>query len=459
MWRSRLFWRFFFSILAILLSTAVLSVYFERYLKRQNDAPHIEKTITELANFQAQLIHFLSQEDFDEVVTLLNAQVHYREQFLIFDRNGNEILGRDELLKPQFRSHFHRQLGKDFAQRGLSLYTEVISFGGNIFYIDVRPIMSFHPLLSPRLAGSLIRGFLLIIISVLVCYWLTRTLTRRIHLLQRATHQMALGEYQQVFPHAARLGHDELGQLGQDVALLAAQLNHAQNARRQMLSDISHELRSPLARLQVAVEIGKNQLEKHPEKTQKSLERIELESTRMEQLIAQIIQIQQLQLNKQQPLENALNIALIPLLQTVIADVHYEYQQYNKRIIIQSDNDKITVFAVAELLASALENILRNAMSHTPENSNVEITVSLVSQQVVITIKDAGEGVKQPDIERLFEPFVRLDSSRNRRTGGYGLGLALAKAVVNAHQGQLGVKNRSDQSGLMITVCLPAILT
>lgn len=457
MWRSRLFWRFFFSILLVVVMTALLSVQFERYLQQQNTGSHVNKTVAKLTDFQSQISHLLDEEDFDGVAELLNRHPRYREQFLVFDDNDNEILGRDKLTTPRFRQHFQRQLAKDFAQRGLALSTLVVSIYGNEFIIDIHPTMSFHPLLSPRVAGTVIRVVLLLLISGLICYWLTQTLTRRIRVLQRATHRIALGEYDRVFTDNTAFQPDELGQLGKDVQSLAKQLDNGEKARKQMLSDISHELRSPLSRMQVAIELGKNQLEHDPDKAQNALQRIELETTRMEQLIAQIIQLQQLQLREHQRIETTDNVGLIDLLTTVIDDVRYEYQQQHKTIRLSHDNTALFVAGQNGLLASALENIIRNAMSHTVDNSCVEVELHQKQSHIVIRVQDAGEGVPDKDIPRLFEPFVRIDSSRNRRTGGFGLGLSLARAIIEAHSGTLQAKNRDNASGLEITVIFPAI--
>lgn len=460
MWRSRLFWRFFFSILLVVLVTALLSVQFERYLQKQNTTTIVDKTVGQLIDFQAQVMHALGEEDFDGTAELLNKNPHYRQQFLIFDSNDNEILGRDDLPPSPLQQYFQRQLTKEFAQRGLSLTTVVISSYGNEFIIDIRPIMMFHPLLSPRLAGSIIRIVLLLLVSTLVCYWLTKTLTRRIRVLQSATHRIASGEYAQVFSQTTRFERDELGQLGQDVQYLATQLHSSEKARKQMLSDISHELRSPLSRMQVAIELAKSrqlQVAENAKNPDKYLQRIDLEANRMEQLIAQIIQLQQLQLRRQQILENPDKVEIVALLKNIIDDVRYEYQQHDKAIELYHQHHSMVIVGRADLLTSALENIIRNAMSHTADNSCVEVKVRQDVQQITVTVVDAGEGVPENDLPRLFEPFVRLDSSRNRRTGGFGLGLALAKAIVDAHNGKLSAKNRNDASGLAITLVLTAI--
>lgn len=477
MWRNHLFWRFFLSIMAVVLLTSVISINVERYVSEQYSPHRINQKVDELLTFRQQLEESLSQEDIDTAVQLLQEHPKKRRQFLIFDDYDNEIFGRESLIKPTIDRHFSHPLNNEFRKRNESLQTSVYSILGQHYSIYILPKVSFSPWSSPRKAGTVLRGLLLVFLCAVVCYWLTRTLTRRIRLLQRAVRHLATNNLQNQAP-IPHLGHDELGQLGQDFQHMAEQLANSEQARKQMLSDISHELRSPLARQQVAIEIARLHQAKG-NNISSQLDRMETENERLNTLIGQIIHIQKLTLDK--PLDNVTVVALPSLLRHLIDNVNYEYQQQDKQAGLTLKDSKInndkasknaqrwTVLGEAELLSRAFENIIRNAMSHTRNSTNVSIVVSLkkTTRQVnapvyylQITISDCGDGIANADAETIFRPFTRLDSSRNRQTGGYGLGLAISKAIIERHNGTIHAANRSskcaaDEQGLIVTITLP----
>jgi two-component system sensor histidine kinase CpxA len=233
-----------------------------------------------------------------------------------------------------------------------------------------------------------------------------------------------------------------------------------------MLSDISHELRSPLARLDVATELTRD----FAPVASRYLDRIDKESARMNELIEQIIHIQSLQM-QQYTIDNLENDAvdIVEIITEIGKDVCFEFQHKNVRwqwtppdVLLSSSSDAfLTVLGNQEQLHSALENIIRNAFMHTPADSTVtaEVTKARLDNKrdaIQISITDEGGGVAEKDLERIFQPFVRLDSARHRETGGYGLGLAIVHAVVVAHKGQINVCNRKDDiQGLIVQIVLP----
>ena len=233
-----------------------------------------------------------------------------------------------------------------------------------------------------------------------------------------------------------------------------------------MLSDISHELRSPLARLDVATELTRD----FAPNASRYLDRIDKESARMNELIEQIIHIQSLQM-QQYTIDNLENDAvnIVELITEIGKDVCFEFQHKNVRwqwttpdvLLSSSSGASLTVIGNQEQLHSALENIIRNAFMHTSSGSTVTAEVKKTTfdnkkYALAIAITDEGGGVAEKDLERIFQPFVRLDSARHRETGGYGLGLAIVHAVVMAHKGQISVHNREDSiQGLVVQIVLP----
>ena len=327
--------------------------------------------------------------------------------------------------------------------------------------IQLRPHLLFKDVLELQRGNFTLRLGLIILFSVLVCFWLSRTMTQRIRRVQHTVHRLLVEDYQ-VNPSLSRLGTDELGLLAKDVAQLSTRLADSELARKQMLSDISHELRSPLARLDVATELTRD----FAPQADRYLDRIDKESARMNELIEQIIRIQSLQM-QQYTIANIENetVDICEIISEIGKDVCFEFQHKNVHWQWQPSKplltDSCTVSGNHEQLYSALENVIRNAFMHTAAHSTVTVEVLQIksndnTESIQISIIDEGGGVAKEDLERIFQPFVRLDSARHRETGGYGLGLAIVYAVVMAHKGQVGIYNRKDDmQGLIVQLTIP----
>ncbi len=455
---NKLFWKFFLSILLTISLTLFVSMQFEKVMRRYQSSQNIQLTIEQLVDFRDELTDALEMENIDLVYQLLQENPKYNQQILIFDSFNNEILGREKFVLPLLEKHFNHRLTKEFIEQGIELSTTILSDFGNVFYVQIQPTMRYSPIFSPRTAGKFIRFFLFILFSGIVCFWLTKTLTKRIKQLQKMTHNFMAGDDVSKFSDI-NWGQDELGQLGYDFQKMVQQLEISQQQRKQILSDISHELRSPLARMQVALAIVHN---KYPE-TEQHISRAEKDVERMNELITQIIQLQKLSLCSEENQKQTID--LIPLIKTIINDANYEYQHTNKSVELNTDQIKIPIYGNSiygppiygnkELLYRAFENIIRNALSHTQVDTTVEVHIKRKNESYYIEIKDYGTGIADKDLENIFLPFVRLDSSRNRKTGGYGLGLSIAKAVIEQHNGKIYAQNNLMLSGLIISIVLP----
>lgn len=442
--------------MAVMSLTSLLSIQFERYISKNQSQWQLDQSIEKLLTFRETLADDLIDEDIEKAAKRLASKEKYSKQVLIFDEEGQEILGREKLSHSRFKSPFYQMLSQEFKQRGIPLDITVDSYLGNTYYIETQPLIFFRPLFSPRFAGTALRLLLLVGLTGIACYLLTKTLTRRIRQLQKATQQLSNGNYHSALTIAPTSGKDELSQLSQDFQHMAQQLAENTQARKQILSDISHELRSPLARLQVALEITKNQ---HPDAHQQ-LARIDKESQRMNTLIGHIIHLQQLQMGDQYlPMEKT-TVDLNTLMRDIITDAEYEYQHTDKQLRFSPLPQPCNIFGHAENLHSAFENVIRNAYSHTAANTHVEVSLESNNKEITIQIADRGEGVTKEQLENIFQPFTRLDSSRNRKTGGYGLGLSIAKAIIEKHHGKITAKPRPDnKNGLLVEIILPVAKT
>jgi len=307
------------------------------------------------------------------------------------------------------------------------------------------------PFGEPGLHGL---GILIAILSSgLVCYLLARYLTSPVVRLRTATQKLAAGDL------TARAGvpppgrHDELAELVRDFDTMADRLEESVKAQARLLNDISHELRSPLARLNVA--LGLSRQRSGPE-AQSALERIELEANRLNELIGRLLTIARLesgdQAMKQVP------IRLQELIREIAQDAEFEAQSRKCRVDVTKVDD-CTVMGDPSLLRSAIENVVRNAIQYTREGTDVQIGLECKEgtseTEAVIKISDFGPGVPDEALDKLFRPFYRIDDARGRQTGGVGLGLAIAERAVRLHGGTIQAGNRSE-GGLMIEIRLPA---
>ncbi len=487
-----LFWRLFLSLLLTILFTAISSILVERWLNDRALNTRMEVQVERLLVKREQLIAALEGNDMTTVRALYQDDRRFMNQISIYDEQGRIIFPRYSRLHhrgspqpgPSLSFDSQEPMSNPEAmidetligtmQRFEIANTTVTLPNGQNVIIQIRPNLPFAEVVALQRGNFMVRLILIIIFSTLVCFWLSRTMIKRMRHVQYTVRQLIEGRYQ-VDPTIHKLGSDELGLLAKDVAQLATRLADSELARKQMLSDISHELRSPLARLEVATELTRD----FAPTAERYLDRIDKESARMNELIEQIIHIQSLQM--QQYTINDLDkepVNIIDIISDIGQDVCFEF--HNKQLHwhwqAPSDKDSFIVLGNPEQLHSALENVIRNAFIHTPAHANVSAEVtkiqvknehyplsnSLINQAtshhnaLQISIIDEGDGVAEGDLQRIFQPFVRLDSARQRQTGGYGLGLAIVQAVVMAHHGQISAHNRQDQqSGLIIQIVLP----
>jgi two-component system sensor histidine kinase CpxA len=235
---------------------------------------------------------------------------------------------------------------------------------------------------------------------------------------------------------------------------MADRLEKSVKAQARLLNDISHELRSPLARLNVA--LGLSRQRSGPE-AQSSLERIELEANRLNELIGRLLTIARLESGDQAM--QKVPIRLQDLIREIAQDAEFEAQSRKCHVNV-SQMDDCAVMGNLSLLRSAIENVVRNAIHYTREGTDVQIRSECrqgtTGTEAVIKISDSGPGVPEEALDKLFQPFYRIDDARGRQTGGVGLGLAITERAVRLHGGTIQASNRAE-GGLMIEIRLPAL--
>ncbi len=293
------------------------------------------------------------------------------------------------------------------------------------------------------------------VISGMVCFGLARYLTAPIARLRVATQQLSKGDLSARAGKERERRRDEIAELIGDFDKMAAQIQSLVNAQKRLIGDVSHELRSPLTRINLALQ----PLRKidNPRVTT-AIERVELETSRLDEMIRKLLSLSRLEAEGQLLAKS--NLQLDELLREVVADSDFEAQAEHRRVVPHRV-DRCCVVGNKELLRSALENVIRNAMRYTRAGSDVEVTLRGDSNDkgrlAIVTVRDHGPGVPEASLEALFRPFYRLDDSRERKTGGVGLGLAITKQAVALHGGTVQAANVPN-GGLVVTITLPALV-
>jgi signal transduction histidine kinase len=282
----------------------------------------------------------------------------------------------------------------------------------------------------------------LLLTAVLVCYALARYLSSPIQKIRRATQKLAEGELGTRVGDEVGNRRDELAVLAKDFDVMAERIESLVTSQQRLSRDVSHELRSPLARMNVALEIAK---QKSNGATNPLLDRIEAESNRLNEMISRLLTLSRLETGSQD-FERS-EIDLKELVEHVAEDADFEANAVGKSVRI-THADKCTIVGSNELVSSAVENVLRNAVRYTRDGSAVEVSLVSRNGSAVVSVRDHGGGVPDDELENLFRPFYRVGEARDRSSGGTGLGLAIAEQAVKAHKGQIEAKNEDD--GLVV---------
>ncbi len=293
----------------------------------------------------------------------------------------------------------------------------------------------------------------LVSISLLVCLVLAWYLSSPTRHLREATRRIAAGDLSTRVAKNMGARRDEIADLGRDFDVMAERLQQLIGAQQQLLNDVSHELRSPLARLRVALELAR---QRQGNALSAAFDRIETEAERLDQLVGEVLTLARLQTHQVHLRSDP--IALADLINTVTDAASFEANVEGKSVqvvIPRIDANRFTVRGDGELLRRALENVVRNAVRHTAAGTAISIELREAGKnRIAVDVCDCGPGVSPDFLPKLFEPFARSDSSRGRNSGGYGLGLAIARRAVCAHGGSIEARNRA-QNGLCVTIELP----
>jgi len=450
----RLFWKIFLSFwFSLILFVGISLLAASLFLERTRAQDTIESPRDRHLSY-IEAAQFIAEKDGIDGLKSWLRKLDRSEAtpFLLLDEQGKDLLERPvsphlaERLNHKQRAPHHVKEGQRPRRHDLIQLPD----GGNYRLVpDFQAVTLNRVLNRPRVIAAPI--IVAAIISGLVCLLLARYLTTPILRLSRATHQFASGNLSlRVAPTMGRR-RDEIADLAHDFDSMAERLQALIGAQQQLLSDVSHELRSPLARLQVALGLAR-QREKNQANAE--LDRIELEAERLNELIGQLLSLTRLESGT--ALTHAGPVDLTALLAEIAESTDFEARAENRQVrIIHSI--PATLEANENLLRSALENVLRNAARYTDEHTSVDVSLQADHERtgwLLIQVRDHGPGVPEEMLTKLFEPFVRVGDARDRKSGGYGLGLAIAERAIRLHGGEISAANEPD-GGLVVRIRLP----
>ena len=376
----------------------------------------------------------------------------------VVEPSGREMLGRP--LPPFLRgpgdnggSNSAAAASAPIAPVGGALI--LVDAGGATYHVVVGPVRQ-----SPRLFGELQQPgvptatlLLALVVSAFVCFWLARYLVAPVDRLRHATRRLASGDLNVRVSQNLRGRHDDLGLLANDLDTMAERVRNLLESKQQLLRDVSHELRSPLARLQLALSLARRQ-ENNP--SERHLARIACEADRLEQLIARTLSLARLE--RPTGSEEHIRVDIGDLLRNIADDVAIEADAQGCMVIVQAE-PTLEVSGDPELLRSSFENIIRNAVRYSPPGTQVQVLArrkSSTNGSIEVLVSDQGPGVPDKDLTLIFEPFYRVGAARDRAGGGEGLGLAIAARAVALHHGVIEARNQPT-GGLAVSVTLPAL--
>jgi two-component system, OmpR family, sensor kinase len=353
-----------------------------------------------------------------------------RRVYLV-DMSGRELLDRELPLPPRMAQ----------SRR----WPELVDIDGERYRLLLAPRRP--PLLGVLSAPQAQLPLVLFTLFVMagVSALLARSLTRPIADLQRAAQALAAGDLQTQVSAATRARRDELGRLGAAFDSMAQDLRALVDERERLLRDVSHELRSPLARMRLAIGLAQRPDADLPAQ----LERLETEIGRLDRLIGGLLDVSRLETGATSLRREPVDLAA--LLDGLLEDARFEAAARQCRIDCISP-ESLQFDADPHWLAAAIENVLRNALRYAPSGSAIDVSLASDAGHPCIEIRDRGPGVPEAALGRIFEPFYRVDAPRPAGNAGTGLGLAIAARVVRAHGGTIAASNAAP--GLRVTLRL-----
>ena len=444
---GRLFWKIFVSLwlamaaIALAVDFAVDSM-FQAELRRSPDL-----SIGNRAQLSTSLVAANLRHAGVEDTSRLIAQWPGRRDMPVYvvDEHGQDILGR-----PVAPAALAQALGVLENRPDETAVQKVRARDGRDFILFVP--LALLPAADPHLhvyqyaESSRVELLAMTLASLLFAAGMTWYLFRPIHHLHDAYQRFAGGDLATRVSSLIGGRRDEIADLGRDFDDMAGRLQTTIEAKTRLLHDVSHELRSPLARMEIALALARQA----PARTTEMFDRIAYEIGRLDRILGETLTLSRLEAETPAGLDECVNI--VELLEDIVLDARFEAGVGGRRIELTGDGD-IPVMGRGEMLRSALENVVRNAILHTPEGAKVKINVGEPRNgRVRVSICDGGTGIPESELDSVFEPFFR--GRQSAKAHGYGLGLSIFRRAIEAHGGSVCAENAAA-GGLCVSLLLP----
>lgn len=423
----------FWVAMAIIVGGSMAAIF--SITAREYEAPELQRR-PPVAN---QASEILAQGGIGALQTWLDSKrnsIPGRDLYII-GPNGADISGRrlsqGAARRLEFfnRDEFAPRAGKFRANRAAP---QVIAADGAVYTVLLVPRRPsiFGALSLPEISLTIL--CIALVVSALTSWWLAQHLSAPIRRIQEGARALA-SENLEVRVSAGLEGRkDELAVLARDFDAMADQLRANRGAITQLLRDISHELRSPLARMRVALGLARQP----PADLTRQLDRLDREIERLDALISQVLKLARLHGTEAPYLRETVD--LDEVIEEVVRDANFEAAVKNCKVRIEGAANA-AIHGNRDLVRSAIENVLRNAVRYSPRDGHVDVALERVAGGVEILIRDRGPGVPEEELERIFEPFYRVAESRDRDSGGEGIGLAITAQVMKTQGGSARAAN------------------
>ncbi|PSH03507.1 MAG: hypothetical protein CXZ00_11870 [Acidobacteria bacterium] len=371
-----------------------------------------------------------------------------RSAYWLFDDRMNELSGF--WMPDEAPDAIHRALqnhGIAQSRHGTFIAEKVTDSKGRNYVFAGE---FFFPPLFQSLPGSVLAAILFSsLLTSLLCAVLAQYITRPILRLRDAAHEIARGNLDARAGLSGSTRRDEIADLVKDFDTMAGEINDLVRSNKGMLMAASHDLRSPISRIRVALSLVSSTPEAE---RQELLDRIEIELLRLNEMIEQILTVARLESGQLKFTSGSL--LLNQVIGEAVEDARFEASQTNVEVVYDENWPEVTMIGEENMLRSAFENVLRNAIFYSGVDGRVEVAVTIGSGLAQISVRDNGPGVPEEALPKLFKPFYRVDAARSIGTGGSGLGLYLVSGSVKFHNGSVRARNLQPH-GLEIIIELP----
>lgn len=446
----KLFWRFFLTLWLSIVAFTILIAVLSDQVARNSGIEDISKILQQRLPPLIQSLEVSLKTEGPRVARARLQQVTspIRNLITISNENHRELLGRKQLLRQHHRLMTAERQGSN--PKGKLI--KVTDPEGVLWTIRVFPAPPPRLLFSASRGGTLARLFLAALLSAIVSWILARSLARPLVQLRQTSLALAVGRLDSRVEGKILNRGDEVGDLARSFNRMATEIETQDRSRQRLLRDVAHELRSPLARMQVALELARgDRLVAQPE-----LDLISREISRLEKLISEV-----LGLLRDTGSVSAMELerfSLNELLKSIVESVNFEAEARGLGNIRFHPHANPELMLSPELIYRAMENLLRNASRFTDAQRGVDLSLEVVAggKECKLTIRDYGPGVSAEFLPQLFEPFSRDSAARERSSSdtSWGLGTAIAATAIQRHGGSIKAEN-APEGGLEITVVLP----